>query len=1375
MALGALCFMLPNAAWAATYSGNCGADGDGSNLTWNLNTDTGELIISGNGAMKDYDADITSANAAPWLSHRDNIQSVTVESGVTHIGNDAFRDCIVQATSVSLPEGLISIGDRAFFDWPKLESITLPTTLESIGAAAFNQCKGLTSIEIPSSVSSIGQSFFRDSTNLTTVTFAEGSALTILPTNAFQNCTALTSVTLPESLNDIGYSAFQNSGLTSITLPSSITKIGNSAFYQCASLQELTIPGGVTILEAYLCRDCTSLTTLVIPHSVTTIYTDICGNCSSNLNIYYYGTQAEWNNITKNPQTSTAFDNVCCSTAEITVEEASGYTLTLTSDTSFDDDLVGMAYYTQYIKLDSGKVPNQAWFVDGDNKKLLIGFENPWPSGSQLTLAPECFAAPNELTPTGFFQACTLTLPDTAEPAPAEYGLSLVCQEPSGVQISGYSSINVFDNDGQIGTLTDGSALPVAAGMEVSVEIPQLINYTPGYYRSPEDESIQNTINSAETYIKFTMPARDFTLKIIYNPKPVAPVLEKYTLKIDYKYENGDPAGESYLAQINAGEEYEITSPLIDGYTADLPTVSGTLNKNTQVTVIYRPHLSITYHANNGSDEQLAQSLNSPGPAAATLAACSFTPPAGHQFDGWNTQADGQGSQYQPGSQLTLSEDLNLYAQWAEYQLRLSYTRPDGTTAELIAAYTVNGDNFEAEIAGIDGYRPVLAEGSAAFQITAAGDSYLLSGALPTADLTVKIYYEKITEPPRPNTGGSSGGNSHRNPPAASSPTEFLPTGGVKQTDLGTSPIQNAVRSEQNGQEYVHWIERLETPDYAQSFYGAMAGLEAGEALAERLKDDAVGSVFADESIFSLSGTAGEPSGWTVEQVEIVDFNLIDPYASGQTEIDSIIFRDEQFYKLPADENDQQINFGSLRAGDVVRTPKFNGIYITSLPKNEDFDNAKKGACEYIAAVFQAFDRDCPEIFWLNGQCKVRIISATDPQNSNKTAYFFLVVADADGFSMRSSAWTAPGSVESGIERRDKAVKQILAGVTAEDAVGKLKQLNQWITEHNQYNTSDNLLAIDNEPHECLSALEGRIANQGPVCDGYSRALKVLCDQLGIACVLETGWARPSGECQGEFHMWNNVQVNANWYGVDVTWNDPSVKGFVGAKSGRENENFLLVGTDTVVKGTAFSQSHVVKNQAAAGGVDFNNGPVLSHIALADIPFSSGLEADLFDDLPAAHWAAEAAAWARTQGYMQGTGPAFFGPEEVLTRQQLWTVLMRLSGQNPTNQAELLRWLTENELSDGSDPQKPADRQQTVTLLWRWARQNGQNTAAEELSGWVDAEQAAPWAKEALAWATASGIIKGVEPKELQPEQAISRAQFVVILQRFCQNMANKS
>ena len=93
-------------AYADVQTGSCG-----DNVKYSLDTSTGELVISGTGDMTDYSLYIY----APWHSNSSSIKTVTISSGVTSIGNDAFSDC-TSLTSVTIPNSVISIDCEAFED-----------------------------------------------------------------------------------------------------------------------------------------------------------------------------------------------------------------------------------------------------------------------------------------------------------------------------------------------------------------------------------------------------------------------------------------------------------------------------------------------------------------------------------------------------------------------------------------------------------------------------------------------------------------------------------------------------------------------------------------------------------------------------------------------------------------------------------------------------------------------------------------------------------------------------------------------------------------------------------------------------------------------------------------------------------------------------------------------------------------------------------------------------------------------------------------------------------------------------------------------------------------------------------------------------------
>jgi len=101
---------------------------------------------------------------------------------VTEIGsvNDnsggAFSDWA--GSSISIPESVKTIGNRAFYDCTNLRIITIPEGVTIIGSYAFSGCTGLTDLTIPGSVTTIGSYAFYGCTGLTRVIFSAGSAIT---------------------------------------------------------------------------------------------------------------------------------------------------------------------------------------------------------------------------------------------------------------------------------------------------------------------------------------------------------------------------------------------------------------------------------------------------------------------------------------------------------------------------------------------------------------------------------------------------------------------------------------------------------------------------------------------------------------------------------------------------------------------------------------------------------------------------------------------------------------------------------------------------------------------------------------------------------------------------------------------------------------------------------------------------------------------------------------------------------------------------------------------------------------------------------------------------------------------------------------------
>ena len=265
----------------------------------------------------------------------DNLTSVTIGSGVTTIAYGAFDDCfsltsiivdkdnpnyksidgnlytkdgrrLIQYaigklnTTFEIPAGVEIVGHDAFSDCDSLTSIVIPDSVTTISKYVFWQCDNLTSIIVDEDnpnyksidgnlYSKDGREFIQYAIGKLNTTFDIPAGVTTIGEDAFSICDSLTSIIIPESVTTIGSFAFRMcDSLTSIIIPDSVTTIGKNAFSNCTSLTSVTIGSGVTIIGNQAFYDCKSLT-----------------------DVYFTGTEEEWDQIV------IGWDNECLTNATI--------------------------------------------------------------------------------------------------------------------------------------------------------------------------------------------------------------------------------------------------------------------------------------------------------------------------------------------------------------------------------------------------------------------------------------------------------------------------------------------------------------------------------------------------------------------------------------------------------------------------------------------------------------------------------------------------------------------------------------------------------------------------------------------------------------------------------------------------------------------------------------------------------------------------------------------------------------------------------------------------------------------------------------------------------------------------------------------------
>lgn len=254
---------------------------------------------------------------------------------------------------------------------------------------------------------------------------------------------------------------------------------------------------------------------------------------------------------------------------------------------------------------------------------------------------------------------------------------------------------------------------------------------------------------------------------------------------------------------------------------------------------------------------------------------------------------------------------------------------------------------------------------------------------------------------------------------------------------------------------------------------------------------------------------------------------IIEDISLGYTEIDNCDFTySEHYTPYSTREYYNKLENDKMRE---LYDMLYENVYFVYPQENSDGEYKTRQAIledatltqAQIRVVIKALTDDNPQIFWLSETFGYLI-----PQDDNYTA-------------VQLYSYYAPQQVAQAVEKLKAQVNPFFAQLEKGMSEYQLElMIHDYIIDNCKYDEDIDLSGGITKDMANAFDSYGAIVDGVAVCEGYSRAFQLLLNGVGIRCI------NILGNSEGELHMWNAVQLDGDWYYVDVTWDDQEEEAF---------------------------------------------------------------------------------------------------------------------------------------------------------------------------------------------------------------------------------------
>lgn len=254
----------------------------------------------------------------------------------------------------------------------------------------------------------------------------------------------------------------------------------------------------------------------------------------------------------------------------------------------------------------------------------------------------------------------------------------------------------------------------------------------------------------------------------------------------------------------------------------------------------------------------------------------------------------------------------------------------------------------------------------------------------------------------------------------------------------------------------------------------------------------------------------------------------------------------DNFYYNQLDEYGKIIYDKLYKNLDKLKTGTYTADFDTTFNDLLHQENGSNILNNSFQLAINALTFDNPELFYID-ITKINLITEITTRAFSTT---YRISIGGNGRNYLSEDFESLSKVNDEIANIEN-IKNDIISKTGSDTVENLKIVHDYLIDTIEY---------DVEAGKNVYNVYGALVNKQAVCEGYARTYKLLLDELGIPCIIACGTGRNrNGET--ESHAWNYVQIDNNWYAVDVTWDDPVIIGN-GSLTDEFKYRYFLVGSD---------------------------------------------------------------------------------------------------------------------------------------------------------------------------------------------------------------------